>query len=454
MWKYLVVQGVIFLLFFQPPLLASRRVRYLLFLICLGLSIAAAYYLKLDPFAWLLYACALFLTYWTANKALRWVFQNRTIAKKESRQLLAEEAKIHARTEKKENAMAGLQRQIQRVSDIYENVKEMSGSLELLTIFLGFAEAVVKNFPVKRVRMFELKTSDDERRMIESIYQADVEKLKLRPLGSSVMTDRVMFQGQFFPQDVKLVSMLSRLEKPIYLMNPGDVIKDETDEIKLPPGSDSLAAYPLSHEDEFQVVILIEGAKKEDMDGLSILTNRFNAEFRRLRLYEHVQQLATTDWLTDLYVRRYFFKRLEEEIHRCQRFNLKFSFVMIDIDDFKSYNDRYGHLVGDAVLKKTAEIIRQNVREVDLVGRYGGEEFSAILLDTDAEAAMVVSQRIRSGIDEHKFEVYDEEIRLTVSVGVATYSSKIKQGNEIVEWADSALYQAKRQGKNRVCAYM
>ncbi len=127
---------------------------------------------------------------------------------------------------------------------------------------------------------------------------------------------------------------------------------------------------------------------------------------------------------------------------------------MIDIDDFKTHNDRYGHLVGDAILRETAHLIRDNVREVDLVGRYGGEEFSAILIDTDQDQAMFIAERIRKSIAEHRFRIYDEDLHLTVSVGFATYSSRIKGANEMVEWADSSLYQAKRQGKNRVCAYI
>jgi diguanylate cyclase (GGDEF)-like protein len=445
MWKTLALQNLVFFLFFQPALLSRRRVRWLALaggLGALGVSAAAV---ESDPFAWAYAAAGLALAYWTANKALRWVFANRELVERESKALERREAEVRERTLAKESEIRELQAEIQRVSDLYENLKDMSAALEVLDLFLDFSQALMKHFPVRRTR-FLLLADSDGRRSPEKIYEADRERLESRAVGKSLAPKEAFFQGERYPTDARLVEELTRSEGPWRPPQAG---------AEGGGAAEGLFAFPLKGESGLEAALVIEGALPDgERQSLSILTDRFLAEFKRIRLYEDVQRLATTDWVTGLFVRRHFFKRLEEEIGRSQRFHLRFSFLMIDIDDFKTYNDRYGHLVGDAILKQTALLIRQNVREGDLVARYGGEEFAALLLDTDAEGAMFVGQRIRKSVERERFRVYDEEIAITVSVGVATYGPKMKEGSEIVERADSALYQAKRQGKNRVCAFV
>ena len=444
MWEALTIQTLMFFLFFQPRLLALRRIRYVLLAFCLTLSLFMNTYVEMDPFAWLLFAIAIVLTYWTANKALRWVFSNKEFVQRESRRYTREETRVQELIAKKEADTSSLQSEIHHVSDMYDNVKDMSAALEQLDLFVTLAESITKNFPINKIRLLLLKDGPEKQKIIDRVYQVDPTRSEFRFTGKNLMSKDVMFQGQAFPADLKVVEALAAQPQSIFM-------RDKPDDAAT---ADSLIALPISDTTGLSAVLAMEGVRRSDTQSMSILTDRFASEYRRIRLYEDVQRLATTDGLTGLYVRRYFFKRLEEEISRCQRFNLKFSFLMIDIDDFKNFNDKYGHLVGDALLKQTAAVIKQNVREVDLVARYGGEEFAAILLDTDAEGAMFVGQRIRKNIERAPFKVYDEEIPLTVSIGVATYSEKINEGSEIVEWADSALYQSKRQGKNRVCAFV
>jgi len=170
-------------------------------------------------------------------------------------------------------------------------------------------------------------------------------------------------------------------------------------------------------------------------------------------LYETVEALAITDGLTGLYTRRYFFERFEEELQRSKRHGFKFSFLMIDIDDFKVCNDTYGHLVGDAVLKEVSHIAKGSAREIDLTARYGGEEFSMILPETDRAGAMLVAERIRKRIAENTFKAYDEKLKVTVSIGLAVYPDDSQEMSDLVERADRALYAAKSSGKNIVCEY-
>jgi len=126
---------------------------------------------------------------------------------------------------------------------------------------------------------------------------------------------------------------------------------------------------------------------------------------------------------------------------------------MIDIDYFKDFNDRYGHIVGDAILRELSRTIQENIRQIDLIGRYGGEEFSIILSQTDKDAAQFVAERIRLAIQDKRIRVYDEELKITVSIGISTYPYDGKGIERLIDKADSALYQAKQAGKNKVCAY-
>jgi diguanylate cyclase (GGDEF)-like protein len=170
----------------------------------------------------------------------------------------------------------------------------------------------------------------------------------------------------------------------------------------------------------------------------------------KINLYEKLQQLAIYDFLTEVYNRRYFDLRFGEEFERAKNFNLNMSFLMIDVDDFKKINDTYGHLVGDAVLKETAALIKESVREIDFLARVGGEEFAAVLLDTDKGGAIVVGDRICVKIAGKLIKAFDEKLRVTVSVGIASFPQNTLYSDMLMETADKALYKAKREGKNRV----
>ena len=143
--------------------------------------------------------------------------------------------------------------------------------------------------------------------------------------------------------------------------------------------------------------------------------------------------------------------RLEEERDRAGRLGLTFSIAMLDVDHFKSCNDKYGHLVGDAVLRKIAERLKSSVREVDMVARYGGEEFCIVLPETTKKIAVTVAERLRKAIGAEPIKAFDEEIKVTASLGVTAYPEDGEDLNTLIEKADTALYRAKRKGRNVVC---
>jgi diguanylate cyclase (GGDEF)-like protein len=223
-------------------------------------------------------------------------------------------------------------------------------------------------------------------------------------------------------------------------------------EVDLSPYKD-LASFPLKLGDRLIGYLVADGLKNQDKEKFYILSQQFLLGIKRAILYQDVQELAIIDSLTKVFNRRYYLERFKEELQRSRKFNYKFSCLMIDIDYFKDYNDRYGHIVGDAILKELAKTIQENIRQIDLMGRYGGEEFSLILSETDKEAVRFAAERIRQAIEDKRFRAYDEELKITVSIGISTFPFDGKDIKTLIDRADSALYRAKETGRNRVCIY-
>jgi diguanylate cyclase (GGDEF)-like protein len=163
---------------------------------------------------------------------------------------------------------------------------------------------------------------------------------------------------------------------------------------------------------------------------------------------------ATTDRMTKLFSHHYFEKNLEEEINRARRYNTTFSLIMIDIDHFKKFNDTYGHLQGDLIIKEIARVLRASVRSIDFTARYGGEEFSVILPEVNSKGAAVVAERIRKEVEKHPFAGDEGPLHVTVSVGVAEFKpERMRSASQFIAEADKALYQSKELGRNRVAVH-
>ncbi len=190
----------------------------------------------------------------------------------------------------------------------------------------------------------------------------------------------------------------------------------------------------------------------EDSLIVSAVASELVVAVENSRLYKLTKRLAITDELTSLFNYRHLQHRLDEEMSRALRYGKHLSLLMVDVDDFKHFNDSYGHLAGDAALAELATVMRKSVREVDLVARYGGEEFSVVLPETDAAGAYSVAEKIREAIASHAFADPDGErcCTLTVSIGLATFPSHAYDKESLLREADDALYAAKHGGKNRV----
>ena len=170
--------------------------------------------------------------------------------------------------------------------------------------------------------------------------------------------------------------------------------------------------------------------------------------------YQAAMDSAVIDWLTGLYNHGYFKKFLDLEIKKSLRQKYPISLIMLDVDNFKTYNDSHGHSVGNILLQELAQIIRKSVREVDLVARYGGDEFAVVLPYADIQGAYQVAQRIDQDVRTHRFSniTFDREPQMTVSMGLAWYPKDAVHMDELVHSADQRLYGAKQKGKNQISA--
>ncbi len=169
------------------------------------------------------------------------------------------------------------------------------------------------------------------------------------------------------------------------------------------------------------------------------------------RDFEYTYKLATTDGLTELYNHRYFQEQLRFKIDRANKLKTSFSLILIDIDFFKKFNDTYGHQAGDAVLKQVAKTLKSNVRSEDFVCRYGGEEMTIILNNTNHDDAVNIAKKVCSAVASKKYQLTPElEVNVTISLGVATYPFNASNPTELIEYADKCLYKAKENGRNQV----
>jgi diguanylate cyclase (GGDEF)-like protein len=222
---------------------------------------------------------------------------------------------------------------------------------------------------------------------------------------------------------------------------------------------DELLWIPLYSEDRLLGYLSVEephngkSPSLEAIRSLEIFANQAVTAIESARSYDEAREQSIRDSLTGAYNHRHFQEVLQRELGRAERLGRPLTVLMLDIDDFKSINDRFGHPVGDAILQGIVAEIRSEVRgDMDLLARYGGDEFAVVLPETPPGEAVLVAERVRRRVDERLFRMPDsgQMLRATVSIGVATYPDDAGEKTDLVEKADAALYRAKRGGKNAV----
>ncbi len=336
--------------------------------------------------------------------------------------------------EKIERKGRNVEREMARISRLYEITKQLGSVLKFDDLMDTLFDFLKDNFQFETAHLLIFNKGEFSHSVSRGVsgdreYREGAGEAEEHVVDFKVMVNYLREKGF----------------KPFYMERRSD------EEIfnRIGVSADTFSAFPLFVK-SISAVLAIEGTTRQGYNRFSIIAPQIALELRKVELYEQVEKLSIFDGLTGVYLRRYFMERLEEEVDRARRLDLTFSVGMIDIDHFKECNDRYGHLVGDGVLKEVAERLKLSVREVDMIARYGGEEFCVILPETTKDLALVVAERLRKSVEIGAVKAFDEKINITVSAGIATYPADGKNASSLIEAADTALYKAKRKGRNMV----
>ena len=253
-----------------------------------------------------------------------------------------------------------------------------------------------------------------------------------------------------------------------YILNHGSpLVINDTDQFNLADNAEihsmgikSLIAIPLIVEHRTIGIIYVDDFvprqySKNQQSILALLATQAAIAIEKMQRFEKTRRLAITDGLTGLYNHRYFAKSLRRELKRANRNDRPLSVIIIDIDHFKQFNDTNGHLQGNEVLKGVARIMKQALRNVDILARYGGEEFAIILPETDKKQGLDIAQRICHLMAQETFEGAETQPlkRITLSAGIASFPQDARKENSLTNRADKALYIAKEQGRNRAIPF-
>ena len=211
------------------------------------------------------------------------------------------------------------------------------------------------------------------------------------------------------------------------------------------------AEYRIRHKDGRQVWVWEQGQQVQ-VDGRQYLEGIIIDISQRKRMEQELQRLATRDPLTELYNRRELELHFHEELARAERYGRPLTLLWIDVDHFKSINDRFGHQVGDKVLRELAQLLQSGIRSMDYAARYGGEELAIILPEVDQPKAREMAERLREVVENYRMVIDgSHEARVTISVGIAAFPIHGKTPQALFKAADRAMYKAKQQGRNQVC---
>jgi len=317
-----------------------------------------------------------------------------------------------------------------QISDIYETSRVLSGILDLEHLLGEILRVAERIFRLKTCRIFLSNVAGDCLFLYAQLQNGN-RHIYEEPVPHQRDISYIMGQGKN-PQIGSIKQNKQEKEAgqvDIPLLSRGNVIGI----VQVVPASGTLSS-------------------SKDKRFLMVFASAIAVAIDNSLLHKQTEELTVIDALTELYNYRYFHNKLTDELRRADRYRQKLSIMMMDLDHFKEINDRYGHQTGNVILREIANIIKQCVRDIDVVARYGGEEFVVILPQTDSEDAQIIAERTRETAEKNLFSDSQgrKEIRLTVSIGVATYPDGVYSLDQLLENVDKALYRAKAGGRNAV----
>jgi len=329
------------------------------------------------------------------------------------------------------------------------NFEQLKGFTEKLSMCLTLDDTS-KTFSAEVNRLFGVK----ETTIIIYLFHSKTGELGISSSQKGQMRVNIKLKkGDIFDQ------WLVKTMQPLLIEDIRSDYRFDVDRIAAQDSREitSLISVPLMVGNKALGILRIDSPKEnhfttEDLRFLTTIGDLGAVGIENAQLYERVEQLAIKDSLTGLYLRRYLLDRVPEEISRQIKRKSNFAFLMFDLDKFKSYNDNFGHVAGDIVLRTVGKLLAEFFNEPGmLVCRYGGEEFSALLPDCTLKKAVELAEEIREKISEKTIVLRRQKTKITVSIGVAIFPKNAQNIVELIHKADLALYKAKEKGRNQVC---
>jgi len=331
-------------------------------------------------------------------------------------------------------------RQRRRAEALAKVNAALTSSLELKPLLQRVLEAATEAIPAADRGSVLLLDAERGELVIEALYG---------------YTDPRIYEMRF-PREAGYAAKALREERPILIPDAraDDEVRYDGEIAEVRAVRSAIAAPMFLHDHPVGVITLdctreTRAFTAEDLALLKAFADQAALAIHNARLYEREKHLAITDDLTGIYNRRYALQLAEREIERARRYRRSLAMILADIDHFKRVNDTYGHLVGDEVLHELAQRCQRQLRDFDILGRYGGEEFLIVLPEANAEAALGVAERLRRAIAETPFNGGDRSIQVTLSLGVVAFTQDHPDLNEWLKQVDAALYQAKERGRNQ-----
>lgn len=272
----------------------------------------------------------------------------------------------------------------------------------------------------------------------------------------------MLVKGVKIPLDEKMgILALTILEGMPFEVTTEEARQKVHPHIKDVLNTEYFVTIPLKSKENVLGAILVDNIftkkpiTKSDLRILTMFANHAGLAIENSSLYEKTVLLSKTDWLTKLWNSGEFHKKMSYHLEKAKVSETPLSLVMIDMDNFKTYNDTLGHQRGDEVLKEIAKILNDNSRRGDMVARYGGEEFAIIMPYTNKEDAKLIAERLRAAVEKRLSakKTLKKIPRLTISLGIASFPTDANNKNTLIDRADNALYEAKKTGKNKICVY-